>query len=117
MSCWRAAIGSCMLRGRAQRERLPSWAFREDVVAAVASSPVVVVSGETGCGKTTQVPNQAVSHDWRWQFALCEKQQSWAALRATPRTCREHRTEGLGREGTGGTHDMLRRRAADSKVS
>lgn len=25
-------------------------------MAAIARSPVVVVSGETGCGKTTQVP-------------------------------------------------------------
>lgn len=39
---------------RAQRERLPSWAYREAVVAAIAHSQVVVVSGETGCGKTTQ---------------------------------------------------------------
>ena len=32
--------------------------MRDEVVAAVASSPsgVVVISGATGCGKTTQVP-------------------------------------------------------------
>ena len=40
-------------RGRSQ---LPSYRMREQVVAAVAGSRAVVLTGETGCGKTTQVP-------------------------------------------------------------
>jgi HrpA-like RNA helicase len=40
---------------QADRARLPAHAERARVVEAVRSSPVVVVSGETGCGKTTQV--------------------------------------------------------------
>lgn len=39
-----------------QRERLPSFAHADRVVEAVTSNQVVVISGETGCGKTTQVP-------------------------------------------------------------
>lgn len=39
-----------------QRERLPSWAHRSAIVDAVRDNQVVVISGETGCGKTTQVP-------------------------------------------------------------
>ena len=39
---------------QAERARLPAHKERERVVAAVRASPVVVVSGETGCGKTTQ---------------------------------------------------------------
>jgi HrpA-like RNA helicase len=38
------------------RATLPVAAFRADVVAALASSQVVLLSGGTGCGKTTQVP-------------------------------------------------------------
>ena len=36
------------------RQKLPAFGARERLLAAVASNQVVVVSGETGCGKTTQ---------------------------------------------------------------
>ena len=35
---------------------LPASGSREEVTAAVSAAPVVVLSGETGCGKSTQVP-------------------------------------------------------------
>ena len=38
------------------RKRLPSFSMREDLLSVIRSSRVIVVSGETGCGKTTQVP-------------------------------------------------------------
>ncbi|VDH96114.1 ATP-dependent RNA helicase DHX36 [Mytilus galloprovincialis] len=38
------------------RKKLPSYDMREEVVSVVNSSQVTVISGETGCGKTTQVP-------------------------------------------------------------
>ncbi|XP_076451266.1 ATP-dependent DNA/RNA helicase DHX36-like [Babylonia areolata] len=38
------------------RKKLPSYGMRKDLVGLIESSQVVVVSGETGCGKTTQVP-------------------------------------------------------------
>mgnify|MGYP002413603269 CR=1 FL=1 len=38
------------------RKKLPSYSRRAELVAALRSSQVLVVSGETGCGKTTQVP-------------------------------------------------------------
>ncbi|KAH8085587.1 helicase [Aureococcus anophagefferens] len=41
---------------RAQRESLPAFEFRTRILAAIHGSRVVVVEGDTGCGKTTQVP-------------------------------------------------------------
>ncbi|CAI7774394.1 unnamed protein product, partial [Closterium sp. NIES-53] len=38
------------------RQSLPAWKERERLLQAVRSNQVVVVSGETGCGKTTQLP-------------------------------------------------------------
>ncbi|KAK4642785.1 hypothetical protein QC761_400630 [Podospora bellae-mahoneyi] len=43
-----------MLQSRVQ---LPMWQFREQVVNAVEQNQVVIVCGETGCGKSTQVPS------------------------------------------------------------
>ena len=39
-----------------QRAALPAAAFQDAICRAVAQHQVVVVQGETGCGKTTQVP-------------------------------------------------------------
>ncbi|TPX57355.1 hypothetical protein SpCBS45565_g08230 [Spizellomyces sp. 'palustris'] len=41
---------------RSERETLPVWKWQQDIVNAVEENAVVVVEGETGCGKTTQVP-------------------------------------------------------------
>ncbi|KAG9131678.1 hypothetical protein Leryth_009422 [Lithospermum erythrorhizon] len=38
------------------REKLPAYKMRSEFLEAVASNQVLVVSGETGCGKTTQLP-------------------------------------------------------------
>ncbi|EGD77765.1 hypothetical protein PTSG_08854 [Salpingoeca rosetta] len=45
------------------RERLPSFKMRAEVLRAVRDNQVIVISGETGCGKTTQVP-QFILDDW-----------------------------------------------------
>jgi len=40
----------------ASRKSLPAWTHRDDVVSACRNHRVVVVTGETGSGKSTQVP-------------------------------------------------------------
>jgi hypothetical protein len=40
----------------AQRRSLPVFAYREKLLATIGANSVVVVEGETGSGKTTQVP-------------------------------------------------------------
>ena len=42
-------------------EDLPVSARREDIMAAIQAHPVVIVSGETGSGKTTQLPKMALA--------------------------------------------------------
>lgn len=36
--------------------KLPVDSYRQQVISAVESSQVVVIAGETGCGKTTRIP-------------------------------------------------------------
>jgi ABC-type glutathione transport system ATPase component len=38
------------------RQRLPIWDIRDEILLAVEQSQVVCIAGETGCGKSTQVP-------------------------------------------------------------
>ena len=40
----------------AERDQLPVKQFEGEIMAAMDSSPVVIIRGATGCGKTTQVP-------------------------------------------------------------
>ena len=42
-----------------KRSRLPAFEMRRHIIDTVRRSQVVVISGETGCGKTTQVPFRA----------------------------------------------------------
>ena len=42
-------------------ESLPVSAKREDIMAAMAAHQVVIVCGETGSGKTTQLPKIALA--------------------------------------------------------
>ncbi|KAI1389276.1 P-loop containing nucleoside triphosphate hydrolase protein [Hypoxylon trugodes] len=48
-----------MLQSRMQ---LPMWHFRDQVLSAVEREQVVIVCGETGCGKSTQVPSFLLEH-------------------------------------------------------
>ncbi|KAG8925227.1 hypothetical protein FRC02_009818 [Tulasnella sp. 418] len=40
----------------AQRKKLPAWDMQSAIVELIDKSRVVIIVGETGCGKTTQLP-------------------------------------------------------------
>ncbi|XP_040583903.1 ATP-dependent DNA/RNA helicase DHX36 [Lepeophtheirus salmonis] len=44
------------------RELLPAWTKKENILEMIEKNQVVVISGETGCGKTTQVPQFILDH-------------------------------------------------------
>ncbi|KAK3291510.1 P-loop containing nucleoside triphosphate hydrolase protein [Chaetomium fimeti] len=46
----------------ASRTQLPMWQFRQQVVDIVDRNQVVIICGETGCGKSTQVPSFLLEH-------------------------------------------------------
>jgi ATP-dependent RNA helicase DHX8/PRP22 len=47
-----------------QRESLPIYRFREELIAAVTANQVLVVIGETGSGKTTQMTQYLAEAGW-----------------------------------------------------
>ncbi|KAK0107054.1 hypothetical protein ONS95_003764 [Cadophora gregata] len=44
------------------RMQLPMWGFKNEVLEAIDRHQVVIVCGETGCGKSTQVPSFILEH-------------------------------------------------------
>ncbi|KAL8651060.1 MAG: hypothetical protein Q9226_004873, partial [Calogaya cf. arnoldii] len=40
-----------------QRRNLPTWGFKEQILQTSLGHQIVIVCGETGCGKSTQVPS------------------------------------------------------------
>ncbi|CAE5956729.1 unnamed protein product [Arabidopsis arenosa] len=54
------------------RSKLPIASFRDAIISAVESSQVVLIAGETGCGKTTQVPQYLLDHMWHNKQEVCK---------------------------------------------
>lgn len=60
------------------RENLPIRKYRSRVISEICNNRVLLISGETGCGKTTQVPQYILEH-------ACETGQSCRILVSEPR--------------------------------
>ncbi|KAF8086532.1 hypothetical protein N665_0622s0025 [Sinapis alba] len=54
------------------RSKLPITSFRDAITSAVESNQVILISGETGCGKTTQVPQYLLDHMWSTKRETCK---------------------------------------------
>ncbi|XP_030482564.2 DExH-box ATP-dependent RNA helicase DExH6 [Cannabis sativa] len=46
------------------RSKLPITCFKDAITSTIESHQVVLISGETGCGKTTQVPQFLLDYVW-----------------------------------------------------
>ncbi|KAK3822844.1 MAG: P-loop containing nucleoside triphosphate hydrolase protein [Benniella sp.] len=79
------------------REKLPAWGFKDRLVQAVKDHAVVIICGETGCGKTTQVP-QFILDSWiqesLGEFAniVCTQPRRIAAIGVAERVAAERCT-------------------------
>ena len=45
------------------RMSLPIWRFKDELLDAITENQVVIICGETGCGKSTQVPAFILEHE------------------------------------------------------
>lgn len=75
---------------REQREFLPAFAVREDLLRVIRDNQVVVVIGETGSGKTTQL-TQFLYEDGYGKFGLigCTQPRRVAAMSVAKRVSEE----------------------------
>lgn len=82
----------------ADRTRLPITPFREEIISAVANNQVVIIAGETGCGKTTQVPQYLLESAWaagRPARIICTQPRRISAVTVSERIAAE-RGENIG---------------------
>ncbi|XP_070180183.1 putative ATP-dependent RNA helicase DHX57 [Littorina saxatilis] len=82
------------------RKKLPAWAEQDHVLASMQGSQVVVISGMTGCGKTTQVPQfifdqYLQSKDLHLCNIICTQPRRISAIAVAQRVADE-RAEKLG---------------------
>jgi len=76
----------------AQRAALPIAAFRAQIVATTAAHQVTVLAGQTGCGKTTQVPQYLLEAAWaagRPARILCTQPRRISAVSVAERVAAE----------------------------
>lgn len=85
------------------RKTLPAWQKKEDILTTIEKSKVVVISGETGCGKSTQVP-QFILDNWLANFnkednkhveIICTQPRRISAIGVAERVA-EERVERIG---------------------
>jgi len=103
-----------------QRTCLPAFAQQEAIVRAIAKHQVVVVEGETGSGKTTQVP-QFILDDWTAQGQgsecniICTQPRRISAISVAQRVAAE-RMEGEVGKSVGYSIRLETRRSAQTRL-
>lgn len=70
---------------------LPICAHREEIMAGIAASPVVIVCGDTGSGKTTQLPKMAMElgRGAKGRMIACTQPRRLAAVTVAERVAGE----------------------------
>ncbi|GLD91542.1 hypothetical protein PINS_up000075 [Pythium insidiosum] len=77
------------------RQRLPIFAHRQRIVSAVAAHRVVILVGETGSGKTTQIPQYILEEHDSARIAITQPRRV-AAIAVAQRVCQEVNRDALG---------------------
>lgn len=88
-----------------QRAELPVFAFRERILNTVRDNQVCVISGETGCGKTTQIPQYLAEEllgkeEPRLARIICTQPRRISAVSIAARVCEEMGDRGPGTPGS-----------------
>ncbi|KAJ1920222.1 helicase [Mycoemilia scoparia] len=86
-----------------RRKQLPAWSYRDEIVQAIANNRCVIISGATGCGKTTQVPQFVLdsflsSNNGHEANIICTQPRRISAISVASRVVEERsdRTQRIG---------------------
>ncbi|KAL1491386.1 hypothetical protein ABEB36_011990 [Hypothenemus hampei] len=63
---------------QSQRQRLPIFKFRNHILYLLEKYQTLILLGETGSGKSTQVPQYLIEAEWPAQIAVCQPRRTAA---------------------------------------
>uniref|UniRef100_A0A0N5A918 ATP-dependent RNA helicase DHX36 n=1 Tax=Syphacia muris TaxID=451379 RepID=A0A0N5A918_9BILA len=101
---------------RALRMSLPTYALKKKIVSAIESHKVTLITGGTGCGKTTQVPQFLLEHACANHIPIriiCTQPRRLPTIAVAERVARE-RNERVG--GTVGYHIRLEQKTSPQTI-
>ena len=106
-------VSKAMKRTRAS---LPIAEYRESILDAVRRNQIIVVAGETGCGKTTQVPQYILEDEWgrnNMCKIVCTQPRRISAMTVSARVAVERGEQGKLGEGSVGYQVRLEKCGGD----
>ncbi|CAD8179386.1 unnamed protein product [Paramecium pentaurelia] len=74
------------------RMQLPIFQFREKIIKSIRENQVIIIAGETGCGKTTQIPQYIYENDPNVKIAVTQPRRV-AAMTLAERCSLEKQTK------------------------
>jgi HrpA-like RNA helicase len=88
-----------------KRESLPVFQVRDQLLEALTSGHMAVLSGDTGCGKTTQVPQYLLEHEIAQGRGatcsiICTQPRRIAAMSVADRVAQERAEPPPGKRGS-----------------
>lgn len=105
-----------------KREQLPVFQVREQLLQTLAAGHFAVLSGDTGCGKTTQVPQYLLEHEIEAGRGagcniICTQPRRIAAMSVADRVAQERDEPPPGKRGSRVGCGALALRAPDAERS
>lgn len=73
---------------------LPVFKEKNTIISSVINNPITIIVGDTGCGKSTQIPQYLVSNGW--SRIVCTQPRRLSTISLSERVSKEMYCEDTG---------------------
>ena len=85
-----------------ERKKLPIWSHTSDIRSGLRNYDVMLIVGETGSGKSTQVPQMLIEEDWCTSQQIDCPSQEGGSYTSDTRSYQQHHASKTGKVKVGG---------------